>query len=345
MLDIFNDDAFTLISLTGRINDLPYRPGQISASGLFHSDGIDTTIVALEKRQNDIGLVGLTPRGGPGETIGIKDDALLYFPVPHFQRDDAMMADEVQGRRAFGTNELDTILNRLDRKVQRHLGDFDTTLEHQRVGAIKGYVTDKFGNIYLNLFQTFGIAPPEPIVFPFSVAAARTSAIYGDIAKAARALRIRMEDSIDITYTGVDAWCGASFFQALIDLPEVRGTYLNQTAAAELRGARNIDAADTLDYGSIVWHRYRTGRKATAANGNSPFIGDTEARLVIRATQPIFETRFAPADYNETVNTIGLPRYMRMRPRRDDKGMEIEVQMNSISYCTRPETLFSVTMG
>lgn len=345
MLDIFNDDAFSFISLTGHINDRPYRPGQISDSGLFESDGIDTTVVALEKRQNDIGLVGPTPRGGPGETIEIADDKLLYFPVPHFQRDDAVMADEVQGRRAFGTTDRDTIMNRIDRKMDRHLGDFDTTLEHQRVGAIKGLVTDKFGRTYLNLFTTFGISVPAPFPLPFAVAAGRTDGLHGDIAKACRQLRFQMEDAIDITYTGVDAWCGSGFFAALIELPEVRSLYLNQVGALALAGARGIETSDVFEYGSIRWHRYRTGRKAVAANGNSPFIGDTECRLVLRTSVPIFQTRYAPADYNETVNTIGLPRYMRMRPRRDDKGMEIEVQTNHVSYCTRPETLFSAVMA
>ena len=346
MLDVFNQDAFTLIRLTQWINDRQYVPGQIGQAGIFGVDGIDVTVVAIEKRTNDLALVGLTPRGGPGETIALAPDNLLYFPVPHFQRDDAVMADEVQGRRAFGTeSELDTIMNRLDRKVSRHLIDFDNTIEHQRVGAIKGIITDKFGNAYLNLYTTFGISAPTPVAFPFSTAVASTTALTGVISAKARDLRLQIEDAVDAPYDSVFAWCGKTWWETLIELPEVRGTYLNQIAAAELRGARGIEASDQLYYGGITWQRYRTGRKAIAANAASPYIGDTEARFVLKGVPGLFQTVFAPADYNETVNTQGLPRYMKMWPRDDDKGMRVQVQTNPISYCTRPETLFSGTMA
>jgi hypothetical protein len=53
----------------------------------------------------------------------------------------------------------------------------------------------------------------------------------------------------------------------------------------------------------------------------------------------LFITRFAPADYVETVNTIGLPRYAKQIPMRNGKGIELEVQTNPINLCTQPGVL------
>ena len=50
-------------------------------------------------------------------------------------------------------------------------------------------------------------------------------------------------------------------------------------------------------------------------------------------------SHFGPADYTETVNTIGLPRYAKQYPMPNGKGINLEVQMNAISLCTRPEVL------
>ena len=330
MIYIFNNDAFSVIRLSVRINDLPYVPGQISDSGLFDTDGIDTLFVGIEKGANGLELVAPTPRGGPGETIAHDRANMRIFPVPHYQRDDALYADEVQGRRAFGTeDELETVLGRLDRKVQRHLRDFDATIEHQRVGALKGIVLDKNGAVMVNLFNEFGIAEPAAIDFELDVDAT-------NVRDKARQVAYTIEDLLDAPYDGIDAWVGRDFYAALIDHPTVRETYLNTEQAAALRGDPD---PDQFEFGNITWRRYRTGQKAQAAAGGSPFIAANEARFVVRGVPDLFITRFAPADYVETVNTLGLPRYIKTFERRDGKGYDFQVQTNPISLTTRPELL------
>lgn len=339
MLDIFHNDAFSVVRLTARINDLPYVPGQISDSGLFDTDGIDTLYVGVEKRPEGLGLVGPTPRGGPGETIMLDQDNLRLFPVPHYQRDESLNADEVQGRRAFGTeNDLETIQQRMDRKIDRHLRDFDATLEHQRVGALKGIVLDKFGNVMINLFTQFEIAQPANTVFHMPPASAASVAVPS-IRRAMQNIRFAIEDTLDRPYTAIEAWCGRDFYTALTESKEAYETFKYQQGEL-LRGTL---APDSFVFADVTWRRYRTGTKATVANGNVPFIAANEARFVIKGVPDLFMTRFAPADYMETVNTIGLPRYQKIIPRNDDKGVMIQVQMNPISLCTRPELLFTAT--
>jgi hypothetical protein len=50
---------------------------------------------------------------------------------------------------------------------------------------------------------------------------------------------------------------------------------------------------------------------------------------------------FAPADYVETVNTMGKPRYVKQYTMQNDKGIHLDTQMNALNFCTRPLALQS----
>lgn len=56
-----------------------------------------------------------------------------------------------------------------------------------------------------------------------------------------------------------------------------------------------------------------------------------------------FITRYAPANYTETVNTMGLPMYAKAEPRKFNKGFDIEAQTNPLNLCTRPGAIVKLT--
>ena len=86
-----------------------------------------------------------------------------------------------------------------------------------------------------------------------------------------------------------------------------------------------------------MWREYR------GSVGGISFIGDDDAYLVPTGIADMFITRFAPADYMETVNTMGLPYYAKQEPMRMNKGIELETQSNPISLCTRPDAIVKLT--
>jgi len=53
----------------------------------------------------------------------------------------------------------------------------------------------------------------------------------------------------------------------------------------------------------------------------------------------------APANYNEAVNTPGLPFYSKAEERRLGKGWDIEVQSNPLALCMVPEALVQLKAG
>lgn len=330
MLNVFDGDAFSMQNLTAAINRVPEVPTLIGDLGIFEEAGIDTTTCSIEKRDEGLTLVGSSPRGGPGETVGGESRDLRDIRIPHFQRDDAVMADEVQNIRAFGSESVvETVMGRVEMKMARHTRSFDFTLENLRMGAINGQVLDKNGNTLLDLFTTFGVAQPAEIDFALGTAAT-------DVRGKCRQVLDGIGDTLEgFAVSRVYGLAGDEFLHALVTHAKVEDTYKNWEAAVALRS----DPRLPFEFGGITWVRYHTKPKAKTAKGGTPMVGVDKCKFVPAGVPELFITRFGPADYEETVNTIGLPRYAKQIPMPNGKGRALEMQMNAICLCTIPDVL------
>lgn len=326
--NVFDSDAFSLESLTAAVNRDPYRPGQVSATGIFDEDSVSTTTVSIEERNGRLSLVEPTLRGGPGETTDDETRNKHSFEVDHYERNDTIKADEVQNVRAFGTeDQLETVQERVERKAQRHARDLTMTLEHQRIGAIKGIVTSKSGAVLHDLYNRFGIAVPAEVSLKLDTESTKVGSLWQDVIYG-------LEDDLDEQYEGIHVFTGRDFHRKLWQHKSVTETFLYHSGAAVLRQ----DVPEVFEFGGATWERYKTGAKATKDLG-SAYIAHNEARVIVKGIPDLFITRFAPADYEETVNTFGLPFYAKQYAMANGKGRHLEVQMNAISLCTNPRSL------
>ena len=321
---LFQDDAFSLSSLSAAINEQPYVPGRIGTLGLFEEDGITTTTIQIERDGDTLSLVAAGERGSPAAVVGGSKRKMIPFNTVHLPQRAVIKADEIQNLRAFGSETeleaLQTVVNRRLAKMRRQL---DATHEFHRIGAIKGAVLDADGKtVLIDLLQYFGI---EQTVIPFELGKADTEI---------RVKCVEVQDAIEdalgaTTYTGVRVLCGRSFWNKLIVAKTVKETYLATAMAASLRG----DARAAFDFGGCTFERYR-GRV-----GDVGYVADDEAHAIPEGVPDLFITRFAPADYVEAVNTTGIPYYAKQELMDFGKGVEIEAQSNPIHLCTRPKAL------
>lgn len=329
-MEPFNDPQFSVIALTAALNDQPFVPGQIGALGIFEEDGVNVTTIEVEEENGVLDLIDPTPRGAPGVTIGDTGREKIPFNMDHFEINDAVLADEVQGVRQLGSDDaLETIQSRIDSKQQRHARAMDNTLEHYRIGAIKGLIVSKSGRVLHNLYDRFNIAIPDAVNLGIGA---------GDVANLGELLdgvTNSVEDDLDANYDHLHVLTGRTFHTKMWMQKVVRETFLNTNAAEVLR--RGVPKV--FEFGDMVFERYRTGRKAVEANNNAAYIADNEARLFPVGVSEMYLTRFGPADYEETVNTIGLPRYARQYAMPNGKGRHLDAQMNVINLCTRPAAL------
>jgi len=331
MLDIFNNNAFGVVALTDAINRPVFAPGRLGQMGLFSERGVSTTAIVLEQKAGNLILLAPTPRGGPGVTIDKKKADSRAIIVPHFEINDAIQADEVQGVRQWGTeNQLATVMGMVADRIGIHVPSHDVTLEYQRMGAVKGVITYADGSV-TDLFQLFGIAQDDELAFNLATLA------NGAFRKFCQAVIRKMAQNLDgLPFTGVRALCGDNFFDDILSNPEYRATYLNQPNADRLRDPYVNFGGQTygqVEFGGIVFENYRGYVGATS------FIDTDRCHLYPVGVPNLFRTYFAPADYIETVNTVGKKLYLKQYRMENDKGVNLDSQMNALSLCTRPKAL------
>jgi|LGVE01.1.fsa_nt_gb hypothetical protein len=330
ILDIFNNDAFGVVSLTDAVNKMPFVPGRVGQLGLFANRGVATTAVSIEEKNGVLYLVPTSQRGSAGKQNETDKRKMRSLKVPHLQANDTVMADEVQGVRAFGSDsELQTVQMVVNQRLETMTQSLDATLEHLRLGAIKGQILDSDGStVIYDLFTEFGVSQESEIDFDLDNASPADGVVRK---KCGAVIRLMATNLGAAPLTRVHCLCGDAFFDDLVAHPEVRATYLNQAEAAELRGGY---VYQSLNFGGITFENYR------GAIGSTAFIDTNKAHFFPVGVPGLFVNYFAPADYAETVNTIGLPRYAKQAPdARFNKFVDLEVQANPLPICTRPKAL------
>lgn len=323
-LDIFNNDAFSLQSLTRSMIDTPHSPGRLGELGYFAEEGITTTMVSIEKIGQKLSLVSSAERGNVRKT-GTKDKrTMIPFKAVHLPQDGGLNADEVQGLRAFGSEtEVEMVSNLVNRELRRMRRDLDATLEWQRIGAVKGQILDADGTtVLLDLYTSFGVAQQSHNL----VLGTNTTKVRNKVVEAKRKVEAALGG---LAYKSLRVLCSATFFDALISHPEVVAAYDRWQAGAALRD----DMRKGFPYADVVFEEYRGNVSGKA------FIAEGEAYMIPEGVSDLFIMQFAPADYMETVNTLGLPFYAKQELRYMGKGVDIESQSNPLTLCTRPNAI------
>jgi hypothetical protein len=303
----FENSAFDMISLTASINLLPNMYGKLETLKLFPQKSVRTRNIAIEERN---GVLSLLPTQIPGgaATVGARGKRKMRsFSIPHIPHDDVVLPEEVQGIRAFGS---ETELQATAEVITDHLlsmrNKHAITLEHLRMGALKGYILDADSSTLYNLYDEFEITPK---VVSFALGTNTT-----DVKKKCLEVVRHVEDNLRGEFmTGVHFLVSPEFFDALTSHPKVKEAYELWQEGAALRN----DMRSGFAFGGITFEEYRG--QATNMNGEvCRFIAANEGHCFPIGTAETFVTYFAPADFNETVNTLGLPMYAKQCPRKFD---------------------------
>ena len=120
--------------------------------------------------------------------------------APHFEINDAIMAEEVQGVRAWGTeNDVEMVMDKVAERIVIHRGSHEATMEYARVGAVSGIITYADGST-LDLFKEFEVTQ-EPVV-DFDLDTAVDGALR---VKCAEAIRTMSRNLGGVPFSGVTA--------------------------------------------------------------------------------------------------------------------------------------------
>ena len=325
---MFNLDKFTLTSLTSAINKAPYKPGQISALGIFEEASIPTTSAQVEIKEGVLRLVPVAPRDAPPSPKNQERRKVITLGVPHVPATATIMASEVQDVRAYGseTNPLSVEAKR-NEVIAEMREDIDYTLEFHRLRALHGVFIDINGD-QTNLATTFGVTAPSNVNMELTTSGTKVRAVK--CMAIVRAIQAGLKGA---TYTGIWAGCGENFWEKLIGHPSVEAAYASYEAAVQLRS----DPSLPFQFGGVNWFRYR--------GDSSVGIHTDKARVFPSGVRGMYLTRFAPANYIEAANMPGLPYYAKAAVMKFDKGVELEAQSNPLNIVTRPEALLELDVA
>lgn len=327
--DVWNSTVFDLTSLTAAINKLPYKPSKIGEMGLFATRGVATTTVTIEERQGQLALVPTVRRGGPATPASGSKRKARALTIPHIPYEDAIYAEDVQNVRKFGSeSQLDSVASVVNDRLASMKQDLEVTEEYHRIGALHGHIKDSDGSTTIyNLFTEF-VADEETVDFAFTTSTT-------DVRKAVVDVKRYVEEGLGATpYQGLHCFCGNNWWDAFIGHDNVKTAFERWQDGQALRQDYRFTG---FSFAGCTFENYR------GSVSGVDFINTNQARFFPVGVPNLFVTYYAPADFMETANTIGLPIYAKKERMDFDRGMRLHVQKNPLCLCLRPKCLVKGT--
>lgn len=333
--NVFDDDAFSLVGMTAAIETSPYKPRLLGSLGLFTFDSINTLTAMVERQKNTLRILNTANRGTVRDVHSMPGRDLIPVKVPHVPYDGAVIADEVQGIREFGSEtQLETVAGRVARKLRMMKDDHEVTHEFHRIGALKGQVLDGDASTVLyNFYTIFGVS--QTTIAWYSSDESFKPTVTGLIRT--------ISDKLGADVPGrIIVLCGSSFFDAVTSHPSMLDAF-ERWRDGEFKRESYIGkawyraAAEGFSYQNVLFLPYR------GKVGSTAFVADNEAYAFPTDIPDMLLEIAAPADFEETVNTYGKRYYARQEPMRFNKGRHIHTQSNVLFVNSRPDLVVKLT--
>lgn len=311
---------FVIRSLTAAINNLTVPKTRLAELKLFEEKGIRTTTVDIEYKDGQIQLVEDVERGEDGKPLDDPERKIYTFRAVHLPVPGSVFADDVQNNRAFGEeDELESLQAVIDEKLDIARQSIDATIEYFRFGALFGKVYGKKGNLIVDLFKVFEIKETDG-----------ENTVDFNKALPTQLLQVKRDSEKyqkGIKAKGYRGFCRPAFFDALLEDEKFYKAFERQNNGEALRE----DVRRGVFWQGTWWEEY------DEKFGDKDPMPDKYGAVVVPFGKPkMFMTYFAPANYNETVNTVGLPYYTNSEPKKMNKGVDLESQSNPINVNTSP---------
>lgn len=322
-----DDMIFTTEELSAAITNMPQRIGNPDDASLFRDVRGTTKSFSVEYYTESNILVPTTAWGGvaPKNTSG--ERIAKSWEVPHMPLEDTILAADVIGVRAFGSTQAETVQSKVLEKLRQMRNKIDTTLAYRRSKAKQGIILDANGSTIVNYFTDFGVTE-QSVDFDLGTATTNVVAKCQDVID-------KITDGVgQELFTSIEVEVDRAFYDALTAHKNVREVYLGWSQAEQKLGRSN---ASGFEFGGL---KFIVNRQTI---GGTPIIATKTGHAYPRGTQDVFLNAIAPADFNETVNTLALPFYAKQKVKDYDRGFDLHVQSNQLPIVAKPKALVKVT--
>lgn len=322
-------DLFSVANLTAAVNKLPAIPGKVGAMGLFDEKGVTSTSVIIDEREGRLVLVPNTSRNDDPAPLEGRKRKRRTFETLHLPVSSSILPSQLQGIAAFGQESATApVVTVVNDHLQELKNSIEATREFQRVGALRGQLLDADGSLLTNLFDEFNVKQKKVIV--------ALSNPDTNVRKACLDAKRHAESKLGgVMVTGFRAFCGPDWFDAFTDHAKVKEAFAHYQAAQDRLGG---DMRSGFTFGGIEYIEY------DVTVSGQRFI-PADIAQVFPVARGVFRLFNAPANYNETVNTLGQAFYSKAEPCKMGKGWDLEAQANPLAMCLFPEALVELKAG
>ena len=335
--------AFEVVDYTKELAVVPNKWTLLNEVGLFQPEYLSTHTVTFEQQDHALALIGDQVRGSKPQANQDELRKIFSYPIPHFPLSDAVLPQDVQGKRAYGsTSAAETTDAVLARKIERMQNNFDVLKEVARWKTLaNGSIYAPNGTVAGNFYTDFGISQTS---VDFALNNSGT-----DVVAKVEAVIADMQDkatSGDII-TGIIGYASPEFFAALIAHANVKDAYRYYSATEGQQILRNRAGQGSAGqagglYREFMYAGIRFIEVRTVLVGQR-LVAVKECLFVPVGTQDVFVTYFGPANKFDFVNTIAEPGYMWTY--RDPKGerIDIDAETNFVNVVRRPQLVIKGT--
>lgn len=355
ILDVFNNDAFTSVSMIEAMENTEFLPQRLESLNIFTKRPIRDLKFGIEMRNNgSLGIVQTTPRGAPLPQAKHGSRNMRYFETARVGKADRLNASEIQFLRQFGTEdqvvqmqqELAMRIGGGNTGAHGLQGDLSLTMENMRLGAVQGKFMDADGTVLEDWVTAFD-APGAPattiptVNFDFAALAdgelrQKLTKLYRDIA--------RNSDGVWTVNTKIHVLVGDDFFDKLLKNPEIRELNKNSlTNAMWVDTMTNnspsmqsgFDPWQSISYCGFVFENYRGTDDNTTlkieANVGHAFPTNTNGA---------FQQILSPGESFDDIGTLGREWYPDIiHDEKRNRYVDIELVTYPAFVCTRPKLL------
>lgn len=335
-MDVFNNSAFSAVSLSGFVQKMDYRPQLLGSLGLFTPTPVRTRNVFVDRVNGGLTLIPTSPDGAPPVSLERDTRDAVPLRTTRLAKETTLYAHELDSLRASGTETgLMSVQAEFNRRFRRLRENMELTHEHMRLGALQGKVLDADGVTVIYDYEAeFNEAIPAAVSFELDLTATKVL----DIEKALLRSMARSGGG-SLAGASIHALAGDQFFDGLVSHPSMEKFYLNQVAALGLAQIQGQIFQSFRSPSGITYHNYRgTNDNTTVA------IPTNEAKFFPVGARDVFTVAYSPLESVDFINKPGQPVYAMTIPDRD-RNMWVRGEMYSypLYICQQPRLLRKAT--
>ncbi len=333
------DNYFDMVEMTNALHLVENKYGYVRSLGLFKFEPVSTRTIVIEESRGTLNLLETAPIGSPGPENTLGKRLMRSFRIPHIPINASISPEDYANIRSFGTtNKVETLAGIYAKHLATIKDKMVITEEFHLVNALKGRVLDANHHVIVDFFKEFEIDESKgKLTVYFDLDNPDTN-----VPLTCKKILRHVEDHLlGETCSGVSIIVDDVFFDKLFVHPSVEKFYLGHQMGVEKFGG---DIRKDFEVGGIKFTEYR-GYATNVAGEKFRFVDEASGIAYPTGTRNVFKYHCAPADFIETVNTMGKKYYAKQMRKDFDRGIDIHAQTNPLPLCNRPALLVECKAG